>query len=46
MIDQKCGIGILQIFNMVVQYLPIFLTVLQYWLTPSIYIVHVYDGRK
>ena len=29
--DHNCGIGIWSIFNTVFRYLPIFLTVLRYW---------------
>ena len=34
--DHKCGIGISWIFNTVFRYLPIFLTVLLYWVTPDV----------
>ena len=34
--DHKCGIGIWSIFDMVFRYLPIFLTVLRYWVAPNV----------
>ena len=33
--NHKCSIGILSIFNMIVRYLPLFLTALRYWVSPN-----------
>ena len=34
--DHECGIGISSIFDTVFRYLPIFLTVLRYWVAPNV----------
>ena len=34
--DHRCVIGILSIFDTLFRYLPIFLTVLQYWVPPNV----------
>ena len=39
--DYKCGIGISSIFDTVFRYLPIFLAVLRYWVSPN---VPLFDG--
>ena len=36
MTENKCGIGISSIFDTVFRYLPIFLTVLQYWVPTNV----------
>ena len=36
MTDHNCGIGILSIFDTVFWYLPNFLAVVRYWVTPNV----------
>ena len=46
MTDYRCGIGISSIFDTVFRYLPIFLTVLRYWVPPNVPLFEVGDHLR
>ena len=44
--DHKCSIGISSIFDTVFLYLPIFLTVLRYWVSPNVPLNHEWQAKE